>query len=559
MTGAKSSSQIGYCACHAPAVDTTSQPNRQESEVKRSTMNEDLHKPTFETPGPEAPVPSLEPAFPSPEAESPAPAPRAPLPIATLTIVAVSVAVMVLQTLAGGSKNPDVLMDFGASYRPYFQHGQYWRAVMPMFLHIGWWHLALNMIPLLLLGPVLEQMYGYGRYAAIYVGAGISGSLLSMYHGHSVPAAGASGAVFGVVMATLTAGYVHRDALPHPLARVFRRGRFAAILMVFIVVELVSGYLSQNIDNWGHLGGLIGGALFAFLIPPPKLVEAEGGAQYGSPARSPAALVMSPSAPRSVNDWPSQAIVLVPLAVVALSMAAAASHYRVAHLVSQALEEGMRLEGAHQDGGAFDEFKRAAQLDGRDERPHLALGELYLQHHETSDAIDEFTQALRFNPDSVEAQIGLAGAYQDAGDLSSAQKIWEALAKKNPRSAEAQEAIAELLASQKLYQQAIAQYQKVLRLSPNSALAHNNLGWLYATADDPKFRDPAAALDHARKAVLLSGGRQPDFLDTLAEALYANGKYAEAVKVETEALQLMPGNKDFEDHIARYRRASGGQ
>jgi membrane associated rhomboid family serine protease/tetratricopeptide (TPR) repeat protein len=463
---------------------------------------------------------------------------------------------MILETLASGSKNPDFLMDFGASYRPYFQQGQYWRAVMPMFLHIGWWHLVLNMVPLLLLGPVLEQIYGYGRYAAIYVGAGISGSLFSMYHGHNVPAAGASGAVFGVVMATLTAGYVHRDALPHPLARVFRRSRFASILVVFIVVELVSGYLSENIDNWGHLGGLVGGALFAFLIPPPKLVEVESALHPASLARNPAALLVSPSAPRSVNDWKSQAIVLVPLAVVALSMAAAARHYRVAHLESRALAGGMRLEAAHQEGAAFDQFKRAAQLNPRDERPHVALGQLYLQHHQTSDAIDEFTQALRLNPDSVDAQMGLAGAYQDGGDLAAAQKIWDALAKKNPRSIDAQEAIAELLAGQKLYQQAIAQYQKVLRLSPNLALAHNNLGWLYATADDPQVRDPAAALDHARKAVLLSAGRQPDFLDTLAEALYANGNYAEAVKVETQALALVPGNKDFEEHMARYRQSA---
>ncbi|HXJ94003.1 MAG TPA: rhomboid family intramembrane serine protease [Terriglobia bacterium] len=516
-------------------------------------------RPALETTSPEPTVPSLEPVFPSPEPRTPGPerSSRAPLPIATLTIVAVTVAVMILQMLATGSKNPDVLMDFGASYRPYFQHGQYWRAVMPMFLHIGWWHLVLNMIPLLLLGPVLEQIYGYGRYAAIYVGAGITGSLLSMYHGHNVPAAGASGAVFGVVMATLTAGYVHRDALPHPLARMFRRSRFAAILVVFIVVELVSGYLSQNIDNWGHLGGLLGGGLLAFLIPPPKLVETESGVQKVSLARNPAALLMAPSAPRSVNDWQSQAIVLVPLAVVALSMAAAARHYRVAHLMSQALEEGARLEAAHQEGAAFDQFKRATQLDPRDERPHVALGQLYVLHHQTSDAIDEFTQALRLNPDSTDAQIGLAGAYQDGGDLAAAQKIWEALEKKNPRSIEAQEAIAELLAAQKLYQQAIAEYLKVLRLSPNLAVAHNNLAWLYATADDPKFRDPAGALEHARKAVLLSGGRQPDFLDTLAEALYANGKYAEAVKVETQTLELVPGNKDFQEHLQRYRQAAG--
>jgi rhomboid protease GluP len=523
-------------------------------------MSNDVHKPAFEAANPE-PTRSLESGLPSPEPQVPSSetqsAVHAPLPFATLTIVAISVAVLVLQAMAGGSKNPDVLMDFGASYRPYFEHGQYWRAVMPMFLHIGWWHLALNMIPLLLLGPVLEQIYGYGRYAAIYVGAGISGSLLSMYHGHGVPAAGASGAVFGVVMATLTAGFVHRDALPHPLVRVFHRSRFAVILVVFIVVELVSGYLSQNIDNWGHLGGLLGGALLAFLIPPPKLVAAGSGVQQASSARSPTALLISPSAPRSINEWRSQAIVLLPVAVVVVSMAAAFRYYRVGHEVSLALEEGMRLEAAHQDGAAFDKFERAAKLDPHDERPHEALGQLDLQHHQIADAIDEFTQALRLSSDSIDAQIRLAEAYEEGGDLAAAQGILEALAKKNPRSIDAQEAIAELLGEQKLYKQAIDYYLAVLRLDPNLPLAHNNLGWLYATADDPKFRDPAAALEHARKAVLLTAGRQPDYLDTLAEALYANGKHAEAVKIETQALELAPGNKEFEAHLLRYRQTAG--
>src|SRR5690348_16148001 len=85
-------------------------------------------------------------AFPAPSsAPSPGGRSRSSLPIATLTMIGLCVAVFFLQTIAGGSQNPDVLLDFGASYRPYFVQGQYRRAVMPMFLYIGWWHLAMNM------------------------------------------------------------------------------------------------------------------------------------------------------------------------------------------------------------------------------------------------------------------------------------------------------------------------------------------------------------------------------------------------------------------------------
>src|SRR5579863_3701468 len=148
---------------------------------------------------------------------SPLPGPAAPRsnpPVATLVMIGLCVAVFILQTLAGGSRNPNVLLDFGASYRPYFEHGQYWRAVMPMFLHIGLWHLAMNMYVLYILGPLLEKIYGYGRYAFIYVAAGVCSSLLTMFHGHSV-AAGASGAIMGVAGALAATSYMHRDRLPY--------------------------------------------------------------------------------------------------------------------------------------------------------------------------------------------------------------------------------------------------------------------------------------------------------------------------------------------------------
>ncbi|HEV2425176.1 MAG TPA: rhomboid family intramembrane serine protease [Terriglobia bacterium] len=500
---------------------------------------------------------------PQPTPVSPWPPPEPParvqntgprhFPIATLTIIALCVAVFVLQTLAGGSKNTGVLLDFGASYRPYFQHGQYWRAVLPLFLHIGLWHLAVNMFTLLMIGPVLERMYGYGRFALIYLGAGIAGCVVSMYHGHVI-AAGASGAIFGVAGAIVVAGWAHRDALPHELARIFRRGVFTLVLLAFIVVQLAAGHLVSNIDNWGHLGGLLGGALLAFLIPLPRRVEIFHHGAGWEPAQSDLGAARWSTAPQ-----PFQMIVLVPVAIVAISMIAAARHYHGASQVTRLLAEGQRLEAAHQPGHAFDLYRRAQKLDARDERPSIALGQLDLRQHKPAQAINEFQQALRIDPLSVMARFGLAAAYQVNGNTAEAEKQFEALAAQNPGAPDVQEAVADLLSEQKLYARAIERYQVVLRLSPNEPLAHNNLAWLYATADDPRYRDPAAALDHARKAVALSGWREPNFIDTLAEALYVNHRYADAVKAETRALALAPDNREFQQHMERYRRAAEGQ
>src|SRR5712692_9606889 len=119
-------------------------------------------------------------------------------PVATLAILGITVLVFLLEIVAGGSTNPGVLIELGAAYGPYIRRGEYWRLVMPMFLHAGPLHIALNAYALFLLGPLLERLYGYGRFACLYVGAGIGASILSMWRLNSI-AVGASGAIFGIM------------------------------------------------------------------------------------------------------------------------------------------------------------------------------------------------------------------------------------------------------------------------------------------------------------------------------------------------------------------------
>ena len=70
-------------------------------------------------------------------------------------------------------------------------------------------------------------------------------------------------------------------------------------------------------------------------------------------------------------------------------------------------------------------------------------------------------------------------------------------------------------------------------MTPENASVLNNLAWLYATGPSP-FRNPQDALDLALKAVALSPA--PDILDTLAEAYYINGRYADALSAINEAI-----------------------
>jgi tetratricopeptide (TPR) repeat protein len=108
-----------------------------------------------------------------------------------------------------------------------------------------------------------------------------------------------------------------------------------------------------------------------------------------------------------------------------------------------------------------------------------------------------------------------------------------------------------------LYSAAIRHYREAIRMMPTMAEAHNNLAWLYVTCDDPNFRNPQAALRHARRAVELTAWKDVASIDTLAEAYYANRDYGKAVKVEAKALLLAPRNRDLQQHMTRYRNAAG--
>ncbi len=92
------------------------------------------------------------------------------------------------------------------------------------------------------------------------------------------------------------------------------------------------------------------------------------------------------------------------------------------------------------------------------------------------------------------------------------------------------------------YREAESSLRKAVDLAPDNASTLNNLAWLYATAPPP-HANPEAALELAREAARRS--QEPHILDTLAEALYVNGLFAEAIEAINEALAKNPANKDY--------------
>ena len=99
-------------------------------------------------------------------------------------------------------------------------------------------------------------------------------------------------------------------------------------------------------------------------------------------------------------------------------------------------------------------------------------------------------------------------------------------------------------------------YEASLKLNPENPHVLNNLAWLYATAEDPYFRNPARALDLAKAAAGLL--EEPHILDTLAECYFVNGQYAKALETAQHALRLARENRTYyQKQVEKFRKVAG--
>ena len=141
--------------------------------------------------------------------------------------------------------------------------GEVYRLLTAMFLHGGIGHIFFNMYALYVIGATVEPIFGRARFLLIYVLGGLTGSLLSLLLGDFLsPSVGASGAVFALFAAEAVHLYQHRGVYANVRSRL-RHMLFLIGMNLFI--GLVPG---SRIDNWGHIGGVLGGLLLAWRIAP---------------------------------------------------------------------------------------------------------------------------------------------------------------------------------------------------------------------------------------------------------------------------------------------------
>ena len=187
---------------------------------------------------------------------------------------------------------------------------------------------------------------------------------------------------------------------------------------------------------------------------------------------------------------------------------------------------------------AIGHFQRAVELDPALADARNNFGAALVARGRIDDAISQYRRALAIRPDYAEAHNNLAAALASRGQLDEAMAHYRRALEIEPDYLAAHYNLGLALAGRGRFAEAIAHYQKALQLKPDYAAVLNELAWLCATCPDAAFRDGAAALDFARRAIQLSGGKTPELLDTLAAAYAESGMFAEAAVTVGEALDL---------------------
>lgn len=197
-------------------------------------------------------------------------------PVVQLLLLA-NVLVFALQSFVPGITNAFDFVPRLALLRP-------WTVVTYMFLHGGLMHIAFNMLALYFFGPRIEARIGSRPFAFLYFVSGITGALLSMFFS-SAPIIGASGGVFGVMLAF---------AWYWPEERIFLWGVLpipARVLVIGTTAMAIFGGFGgggDGVAHFAHLGGYVGA--FFYL----KWLE-RGRGKFRKVATSPQAARVEPA------------------------------------------------------------------------------------------------------------------------------------------------------------------------------------------------------------------------------------------------------------------------
>lgn len=180
--------------------------------------------------------------------------------LATPILIDINILVFMLMAATGaGILEPSTLalLNWGADFGPLTLTGDWWRALTCNFVHIGVFHLLMNMYAFMFIGLWLEHLIGTRRMFVSYLLTGLCSAIFSLYMHPETISAGASGAIFGLY------GIFLAFLLFHGIEKSQRKPLLTSIL-IFVGYNLLYG-MKDGVDNAAHIGGLLSGFLLGFI------------------------------------------------------------------------------------------------------------------------------------------------------------------------------------------------------------------------------------------------------------------------------------------------------
>ncbi|MGI8787707.1 MAG: rhomboid family intramembrane serine protease [Pyrinomonadaceae bacterium] len=189
------------------------------------------------------------------------------IPVYSIILIASLIAVSLCQfavdgaagILFGGEKS--ILL--AGFVKQAFADGQHWRILTGAALHGGAIHLLFNCYALYILGKLIETLSNRAHLAIVFLLAALGGGVLSLIFLPEGTSVGASGGIVGFLGYLATYGFIRRKLLSNAFLK--------SMLFNIGFIALYGIFLNQTIDNFGHLGGLIVGAIYGFIQIPKDL------------------------------------------------------------------------------------------------------------------------------------------------------------------------------------------------------------------------------------------------------------------------------------------------
>jgi spermidine synthase len=199
---------------------------------------------------------------------------------------------------------------------------------------------------------------------------------------------------------------------------------------------------------------------------------------------------------------------------------------------------GVARAAVHDDAGAIVEYRAALRLNPEYMEAHNNLGNALARSGNLPEAEVEYRAALRLAPALLETRDALGRLLAARGRPKEAVEQFALTVALDPTFAQGRFDLGQALWRLGRWAQALQHFQEAIKLAPWRAGYYDAVAWLLATHDAAHRGDGALALDYARQACALAGDGDPRWIDTLAAAEAAVGRYDQAAATAGAALQL---------------------